>query len=793
MPQMHLPLFVEGQTPINAGLSFQKRAGKIAYYDGGIFAIAEHAESDVDAFRATVSQLCHCKAATQAEMARAFGVTNTSMRRGVKLFDKQGIGGFFRPRRTRGPAVLTPLVLAKAQELLDQGLEVADVADKLDRKRNTLAKAIRDGRLRKSTTPSAPQPEQAEPPCSKSQRSLEDSQAPMGMGATDTFGRVAASLGQLGSAPVSFQPAMDIPNGGVLCAVPALLATGLLEDSPKRFKLPDGFYGLANIFLLLAFLALARFKSIERLRYCAPGEWGKLLGLDRAPEVRTLRSKVKHLAEEGQPAEWSADLCADWMKAFPEQAMAFYLDGHVRVYHGHKAKLPRRYVARQKLCLRASTDYWVNAMDGQPFFVVYQDIDPGLIQVLVEQILPRLEREAPNQPTPEALEADPLLHRFTLVFDRAGYSPKLFRMLKERRIACLTYRKLAADDEAWCEAEFFTERVELVSGDVVEMRLGERGVLLGSKEDEQVWVREIRRLMPGGHQTSIICTDYKSPVGRAAAAMFARWCQENYFKYMRENYGIDRLVSHQTEDIPGSTKVVNPEHRRLEREVKTKAGTLSRKKAEWATIELTDDDQVPSAKMEARIQKSADLLTEVTALEEELTKLKQQRAAIDKHIQLSDLPEGQRLMGLSVGTKQLLDTIKMVAYRAETAMAHTLREKMSRSDDARSLLKAIYTNDVDLIPDHGSGTLQVRLHSLANRSSDAAVTHLCQELNDTETQFPGTELRMVFELVSPPQEASPDSDDRAIPGAGAGPAPFTGTLRGFADLLTSQNPRDQEV
>lgn len=786
MPQMHLPFFPKGQTPINADLAFARKGDMVEYYNGGRGPLTMHRVDDIATFRATVSHFCHSKVATQAEVVKAFGVTPNCLRRGVKLYARHGHPGFYEPRRTRGAAVLTPPILAHAQELLDQRMEAASVADQLGLKRNTLAKAIRDGRLRQVSPPQLPS-QQTSPPCTKSQRSEEDSQAPMGMGATDTLGRVAASLGQLESAPSDFQPAVDIPNGGVLLALPALIAMGLLRHTDKHFKLAKGYYGLVNIFLLLAFMALARLKSIERLRYCAPGEWGKLLGLDRVPEVRTLRAKVHHLAEEGQPAKWASDLCADWMKAFPEEAMAFYLDGHVRVYHGEKAQLPKRYVAREKLCLKASTDYWVNAMDGKPFFVVYQDIDPGLIQVLEEQILPRLERDAPNQPTWEELEQDPLLHRFTLIFDRAGYSPKLFRKLKDRRIACLTYRKRAADDEDWRETEFFDERVELVSGNVVTMRLAERGVLLGTKKDEQVWVREIRRLMPGGHQTSIVSTDFRSPPARVAAAMFARWCQENFFKYMRENFNLDALVSYQTEEIPGTTKVVNPEHRRLERDVRTTAGMLSRKKAEWGALELADDGNLPPGKMEARIQKLADLHAEVHVLQQQLTDLKQQRAATTKHIHLSDLPEEQRYLGLNVGTKQLLDTIKMVAYRAETAMAHTLREEMSRSEDARSLLRAIYANEVDLLPDARAGALRVRLHSLANRSSDAAVAYLCQELNDTETKFPGTELRLVYELVSAAGPTGGSESDSAPPPV------LLGTVRAIADLLTSQNPRDQEV
>ena len=246
----------------------------------------------------------------------------------------------------------------------------------------------------------------------------------MGRGATDTIDRLAASLGALTEVSPRFSTAaMDLSKGGVLLALPALLASGLLRHSSKYFQLPKGFYGLATIFLLLAFMALARLKSVEALRYYAPGEWGKLLGIDRAPEVRTLRVKLKHLADQEQTFAWSGELCKEWMMERPDEAAVLYVDGHVRVYHGRTKQLPKHYVARERLCLSATAGYWVNAMDGRPFFVVNQPVDPGLLQVLEHDLIPRLEQDVPNQPSAEQLKADPLLHRFTVVFDREGYSP----------------------------------------------------------------------------------------------------------------------------------------------------------------------------------------------------------------------------------------------------------------------------------------------------------------------------------------------------------------------------------
>jgi hypothetical protein len=98
---------------------------------------------------------------------------------------------------------------------------------------------------------------------------------------------------------------------------------------------------------------------------------------------------------------------------------------------------------------------------------------------------------------------------------------------------------------------------------------------------------------------------------------------------------------------------------------------------------------------------------------------------------------------LSTQSKHFVDIIKMIAYRTEAAMAQTLREKMARYDDVGSLLRAVYSSEIDLLPNARDKMLTVRLHPLANESSDDAIRHLCAELNRTELLFPGTDLRLV--------------------------------------------------
>lgn len=562
----------------------------------------------------------------------------------------------------------------------------------------------------------------------------------MGMGATNELSRLACSLGRMEAVDPCFTTALDIPNAGVLLAIPALLANGLIRHTATHFKLPRGYYGLYTLFLLTAFMLLARIRAIEGLRYCAPGEWGKLLGLDRIPEVKTLRRKISHLAEEGKVAEWSAELCQDWMSENPEHTAALYIDGHVRVYHGNQAKIPKHYVAREKLCLKATCDYWVNAIDGKPFFLISKDVDPGLLRVLEDEIVPRAIREVPKQPSEEILEQDRLLHRFILVFDREGYSPDFMLRMKQQRIACLTYNKFPGED--WPEQEFHHREVTLISGEVVVMRLAERGILFKNG----LWARETRRLTENGHQTSIISTAYRLEIGVLAMGMFARWSQENFFKYMRQHYSLDRLVEYAAEELPDQTVVVNPKYRGLDGEIRSKLGKLNRKMALFG--ELTIDGEIASAKVEAYQKQKAEIQEEIALAQKEIEGLKADRRATKRHVTIVELPPEERFQRLKSKSKDFLDTIKMICYRAETAMVKVLRESMCRTEDARSFIQSLYQTEADIIPDEKNGLLIVRLHHMANRCHDETARFLCSTLNETETVFPGTKLRLFYEMVS---------------------------------------------
>lgn len=521
MPQALLPLIPDGSTALNDRISVVKEGQQWTYFCG-VAPVFVHDENDRASFRMFTAQLVCQGVCKQADVIRVFGVSANSVRRSVAKYEQEGIAGFFRPRQTRGATVLTREVLGQAQVLLSQGRTRRQVAGELGIRYDTVRKAINQGRLHEPATAV----ETAEVASDKSSRSVTDATTEMGVACTRPDERVLAAMGVLQGASTRFENCRDVSFGGVLCALPALVANGLFDHLQKVFPSLGGYYTTLQVITLLAYMALCRIKTVEQLQYESPGELGKLMGLDRVPEVRCLRNKLSQLSAAAAPDEWAGLLSQQWLEADPECTGTLYVDGHVRLYHGKQTDLPRRYVSRQRLCLRGTTDYWVNDALGLPFFAVERPIDHGMLEAIKSDIVPRLLQDVPDQPTQEELDDDPHRCRFVIVFDREGYSPVFFQeMWQTHRIACISYHKFPKDD--WPEEEFVETQVTLPRGETVTLKLAERGSRVGDK-NLGLWVREVRKLNPSGHQTSLISTAYGQLAATDAAALFSRWCQENF-------------------------------------------------------------------------------------------------------------------------------------------------------------------------------------------------------------------------------------------------------------------------
>jgi len=736
--QLILPCIPIGATEINNRVGVFRENDRCTYFLGS-YPIFSHEADDNRMFRIITSQLIESGGCRQVEILRTFGVSKSSVIRSVKKLRQGGVEAFFKQRAVRyGGSILTPEVLEQAQRLLDEDYRRPEVAEKLEVKYDTLRKAINDGRLRES--------QHKRGVSTKSSRDVVDTKAAegLGTGCTRVGDRIAACFGMGNGAIVNFESCLDVPKGGALCALPALLSNGLLRGVHTFLGKVNGYYQMLHVLLLLAFMSLCRIKTVEQLRGHSPGEFGKLLGLDRVPEVRCLRKKLDELSKGDAARQWSSHLSRHWLQADPEAAGTLYVDGHIRVYHGGQTKLPRKFVSRERLCLRGMCDFWVNDAIGRPYFVVEKTINPGMIKTLESDIVPRLLNDVPNQPSQEILRKNPYLSRFSLVFDREGYSPSFFKQMWEKhRISCITYHKFP--DDAWPHEWFEEQEVTMPQGEKVTIRLAEMGSRIGSGKDV-IWVREVRKLTDSCHQTSLVSTAYGLPHKGLAARMFSRWCQENFFAYMMHHFAIDLLAQYSTEDLLEDEKVVNPTWRILNKKRYSLQSKLRYRQARFAEMTMHPKVDENTKRYRAWLQKKANLLEEIQHWERELTKIKASIKETPNHITWGDLEGDDKFQQFVPGRKHLLDTIKMIAYRAETAMTDLLTGPTVDTPAARRLLQDLFATEADILPDPEKKILRIKVHGASRPAANRSLELLFDQLNETAIRYPGTDMKLVYEI-----------------------------------------------
>ncbi len=736
MPQLLLQGFPEGAIRIGPSLSILEKGGTRTYFVGSDNYF-QHPGGDIDSERFAIASLMANAHVRACEITRSpLGIPRRTLMNWTRQLAEQGASSFFAPRAVRGGVVMTPGKIVECEGLFRLGTSVAGAARKAGVNESTLRKAIGGGRVARPDGLDRPSMEHAG--TTKSERSRLDAQAAEGLGTACTRAdeRVEAAMGLVQSALGRFETCRDVRFGGVLAGLPALCGNGLFSGLDKHLSLPAGFYSALHILTILGFMALARIRRPEGLRHVPPGELGKVIGLDRVPEVRTLRAKISAMGASGNVREWMKDLSTAWMEADPAEAGYLYVDGHVRVYHGDGALLPKRFVSREKLCLRGTTDYWVNDAIGRPFFVVSKTVTDGLSATLLNDIVPDLLATVPQQPAPEELDADPLLHRFVIVFDREGSSHSLLSKLWKQRIGAITYRKNVKD--RWPESEFAEVDVPVPGGGTTKMKLATRQTTLAAG-NASIPVLEVRRLTDTGHQTAIITTarNLSSPV--LAGRMFSRWCQENFFGYMMEHYDIDGLVEYGNQELPGTTEVVNPAWHILEKSVRNNQRKLRKLHAELGKQALGDDG--------AGMQKQAELHQDIKQLEVDTNELRVQRRETKRKVRIDTLPEDERPQELLPISKMLTDTVKMISYRAETALVGLLRPHLGKESDARALIRELFVSAADIEPDEPGNRLLIRIHRMASPAHDKAIAALLAELTEMNFKHPETGMEMVFELA----------------------------------------------
>ncbi len=728
MLQTYIPYCSKNTTPINEKIAMDSDDEQVVFFSatGPVFSFQKN---DKFAKRLAQGILVSLELASVTEVSKALDLNRTTVLRNFNIYKEKGPEGFIDNRSNRSPYKLTKEKQQIVKSLLDKGATLAVAADEVGVSDGCIRRAIKHGLIvRKVTKPG--QGKGRVKLKGPAKRSHEDTHCNAGIATKREEERLLARKGDLTEALPEFSPNEGVHYAGVLLALPFLAGLSYLDTGKKVYgSLKKAYYGLQSILLTLAFMALLRMKNPEQLKNGNPGDFGIILGLDRCPEVKTLRRKLNELGLHNKSGQFMETLTREWVEQDKDILGFSYIDGHVRPYHGRKHTLPKTHVARRRLCMAATTDFWVNGTNCEPLFFVTTEANDSLLSTVENEIIPELKRLSKDE-------------RVTLVFDREGWSPDRFLKWRDSGIDVLTYRK--GKYEPWSK-DCFVEVSSQVRGESVTYLLGERSIKINKKG----WVREVRRLCDNGHQTSVISTRQDLSMEEIARRMFFRWNQENYFKYMRDEYGLDHLVSRDVEQADIERMVPNPHKKKLVKECLKQERLLKKKKEKYAT-KAVDNDEKKCRTMRGFNISNCGLKTEIQLLEGKIEALRAQHNQLPDKVAIKELLDEDEIIRLETEKKRLTDTIKMTCYRAETELINIIEQNhcFARTmDEGRAFIKNVFQQPADMIPNYNEGRLEICFHTMSTRRENKSLQELCDIVNKENFSYPGTKLKLVFKAA----------------------------------------------
>jgi Helix-turn-helix domain len=739
LTQLPLPLLPAGAAEIAPGV------GLVSGDDGGLVSVHGLATFAWDAGdeagrRLAAVQLVRLRAVSQVQAAAAFGVDPVTVWRWDQALAAGGLAGLVPARRgPKGASKLTPDLAARIRELDAAGARLSEIAAATGVStfsvRNALGRVAARGQGAAAAAGSA------------GLVAGDDEQRP---GAVVPVlpdpvprdgERVLARWGLLGEGAVPvFTAGARYPLAGLLLALPALEDTGLLAAARQVYgRLKGGFYGLGATLLTLVFLALAGEPRAEGATRVPPAALGRVLGLDRAPEVKTIRRKLGELAAAGKAADLIMALARHHAAARPDTLGFLYVDGHARVYSGTQT-VQKTHVARLKFPAPATMETWVTGQDGDPVFMVVAEPSDSLAGEL-RRLLPDL-RAIVGQG-----------RRVTVCFDRGGWSPALFADILAAGFDLLTWRKGPAPDipagqftTITCADDRGREHRYDLAGTTVTLTISE-----GPRKGQTVSLRQVTRRVParrgGTRQIHALTSRQDLAAGEVCWRLTSRWREENYFRYARTHFALDALDCYAATPDDPDREVPNPAKRTAAAQARRAeilaAAAQAQRDASLAALR----NPAPGQPVTITNQMINALDAPVQAARHELEEADKAAAATPARVPLGTLAPD--MMRLDAEVKQITHAIRMAAYNAETTLARALDGRYARAgDEACALIREALTASVDIRP--GDSQLLIRLDPLTAPRRTQALAALCDQLNQAASRYPGTDLVLRYEVKSHP-------------------------------------------
>src|SRR6516225_3241656 len=690
LSQLPLPLLPAGAAEIAPGV------GLVAGDDGGglvsVHGLATFAwdAGDEAGRRLAAVQLVRLRAVSQAQAAAAFGVDPVTVWRWDQALAAGGVAGLVPARRgPKGASKLTPELAARIRELDAAGATLGEIAAAAGVSTFTVRNAL--GRVAARGPAAAGAADGSAGPVAGADDDAGQGVVPVLPDPVRRDGeRALARWGLLGEGAVPvFAPGARYPLAGLLLALPALEGAGLLAAAREVYgRVKDGFYGLGATLLTLMFLALAGEPRAEGATRVPPAALGRVLGLDRAPEVKTIRRKLGELAAAGKAADLVMALARRHAAAKPQALGFLYADGHARAYYGTRT-VQKTHIARLKFPAPATEETWVTDQDGDPVFMVAAEPSESLAGEL-RRLLPKLRQIVGEG------------RRVTVCFDRGGWSPALFADITGAGFGLLTWRKGPAPDVP--ATEFTTITCTDDRGRAHAYDLADTTVTLaisdGPRKGQTVSLRQVTRRVPakagGTRQIHVLTTRTDLAAGEVCWRMTSRWREENYFRYARTHFALDALDSYSAQpDDPGRL-VPNPAKKAAAAQVRRAEALAEAAHATRDAALLHLRSPAPGQPVTITNQTLNALGAPVEAAHRELDEAERAAAAIPARTPLGGLAPD--MVRLEAEVKQITHAIRMAAYNAGTTLARALDGHYARAgDEAYALIREALLTSGDII------------------------------------------------------------------------------------------------
>ncbi|MEO8746005.1 MAG: putative transposase [Candidatus Dormiibacterota bacterium] len=666
---------------------------------------------------ATLAMLVRVGAASKVEIADAFGVhRNTVARLSERL--RQGGMAAVVPAKPgpKGPHKVTDEVRRVIFE--NSGLNAMRVSRLVAEKTGVELTGSRVWQLRRDAARRQVELSLEPEPKAEVAEVVEDEAAATPQSEINAGAELMAS---------SLEPPVMVPEQsrgrylGAALYYPALQALGLLEAARDCFRLPNSeLFGVRAITLTLFYLNLFGKTTVEAAKHLRRWEFGPLVGSGRAPAVKTLRRKLAELVAQAQGSRFGEILSRRWVEQGLIATAYLYVDGHMKLYTG-KRKLAEIWNSQRRMPLPGVLNYFVNDQQARPLLFIPEEANATLAKSM-PRIIEAIREVLGNRP-------------FTVIFDRGGYDGKLFNWLRGEKIDFITYQR----GNPRLKPELFKRRECRFEGRRVRMQLAEDKVRVGQSG---VLRRIVFRAPADAHQTPIL-TSLGPELGaaRVASLMFARWRQENFFRYMREHHGLDQLLGYAYAEADGTRLVANPERKTIDRQLKALRQELSALQAKLGQAVLDEPrDGGRSAHGLKIAQKGA--VSKLRLLEAQIADLVASRRVLPEKVSVASI-EKREVMRLE--QKAIIDRIKITAYNAEEWLLDRLIVHYPKPHEIRGLLRSFAQLSGE-ISSAGGGVL-VTLDPPDTPHHRRALRGLCQDLNRIGAVFPGTDLRVTYAVA----------------------------------------------